>query len=266
MKNITQESTAEACKKLLGLGLALVFCLLAAQHGVRAAEKSETKLDPPLTASQVASRMVEMNQRRTQALRSYTSLRTYHLELHGLIRLHADMQVKMTYEYPGTKHFTIVSQSGSGYVRSHVFKRLLKVETETSTQRENREISITPHNYNFEMVGYKSGPEGDYYILKVTPKHKRKYLLDGRIWVSARSFAITHIEGKPDKRVSWWTPKVNFVYTYRKVGQFWFPALNRTITHVRIFGRSLLTIRYDDYNLTNARNFQLLAPVQAPQM
>ena len=240
--------------------LGLIVCLFVVQPDLRAAENNEKALDPPLTASQVVSRMVEMNKRRTEALRSYTSLRSYHLELHGLINIHADMEVKMTYHYPGNKEFTILSQSGSAYMRNHVLKRLIEAENRSSRKGEHHQISITPHNYNFELAGYEHDAQGDHYILKVTPKVNKKFLFKGQIWVSGQNFAIEHIVGQPSKSLSWWVTKVDFVYQYKKVGEFWFPASNKTITHVRIFGRSLLTIRYKDYDLTDARNFQPFTP------
>ncbi|MEJ2007453.1 MAG: hypothetical protein P8Z30_04720 [Acidobacteriota bacterium] len=250
--------TGEMLKWLLAIGLGLVICLFTAQPGLRASEKGGMTLDSPLTASQVVSRMVEMRDHRKEALRSYTSLRTYHLELHGLISLHANMEVKMTYRYPGVKDFTILSQSGSAYVRNHVFKRILKAENLNSHQSEKRHIAITPENYNFELTGYEQNDQGGFYILNVTPKVKNKYLFKGRIWVDGKSFSIVRIEGQPSETLSWWTPKVNFVYQYKKVGEFWFPASNKTITHVRIFGHSLLTIHYKDYDLTDALRVQPL--------
>lgn len=252
----------EVCKKILAPGLAVIVCLLVLQADLRASEHNTTTIKAPLTAAQVASRMAAMNRRRTQALRSYTSLRSYHLELHGMINIHADMEVKMTYHYPGTKTFTILSQSGSAFMRNHVLKRLLQAETQTSRRGEHRQITITPHNYNFLLTGYENNAQGGIYILKVTPKVDRKYLFKGRVWVNGRNFSIVHIAGEPAKRVSWWTPKVNFVYDYEKVGGFWFPSLNKTITHVRVFGRSLLTIQYKDYELTDARNFQPFTPAK----
>lgn len=262
LKHGRVKQTIDVFTKLLGLGLALILCLFALQSNLRASENAGTIVKPSLTAAQVASRMVTMNKRRTEALRSYTSLRTYHLALHGMINIHADMEVKMTYRYPGTKNFTILSQSGSAFMRNHVLKRLLKAEIQTSRQGKRRLISVTPYNYKFEMVGYKNDAQGGYYILKATPKRKGKYLFKGRIWVSGRNFALMHIQGKPAKRVSWWIPKVNIVYNYKRVGGFWFPALNKTVTHVRIFGRSVLTIQYKDYDLTDARNVQPFTPAK----
>jgi hypothetical protein len=41
------------------------------------------------------------------------------------------------------------------------------------------------------------------------------------------------------------------------VGEFWLPARNETNTQVRIVGRSLLTIVYQDYEILNAGAVQI---------
>lgn len=247
---------------ILSITIGLCTCLFSLTPNLRAAETNQQTLDPPLTAGQVVSRMVEMSDLRTEALRGYTSLRTYHLELHGVIHLRADMEVKMTYRYPGVKEFTIISESGSAYVRDHVFKRLLEAENQASQKDENRRVAITPENYDFELAGYERDGDGHDYILKVTPRVKKKFLFQGFIWVNDQNFAIVRIDGQPAKALSWWTTKVNFVYRYKRVGEFWLPALNETVTNVRVFGRSLLTIQYKDYNLTEALNVKSAVPLR----
>ena len=249
-------------KAILAIGAGLGAFLFSAMLSLRAAESNAGTIESPPTTSQVVNRMVEMNDRRAEALRGYTSLRTYHLELHGVLKLHADMEVKMTYRYPGDKDFTIVSQSGSAYIRNHVLKRLIEAENESSHQNETRRVAITPENYDFELVGYELDGRDGYYILQVTPKAKRKYLFKGRIWVGDRDYAIVRIDGQPAKPPSWWTPKVHFVAQYKRVGDFWLPASNKSVTSVRVFGRSLLTIQYKDYDVTSASNVQPLPPVR----
>lgn len=44
-----------------------------------------------------------------------------------------------------------------------------------------------------------------------------------------------------------WTRNVHFVHTYRKSGTFWFPTSTDSVTEVRIFGSTNLTINYFDY-------------------
>jgi len=243
------------------LAIVLCPCLMAAQPHLLAAGTIEPAYGPPLTAAQVVSRMVETNRLRREVLRGYTSVRNYSLELRGLIHLRASMEVKMTY-HSGVKQFTIISQSGSAYVRNHVFKRLLEAENQASQRDESRQVAITPENYDFELAGYERDGDGHNYILKVTPKVKRKFLFQGFIWVNDQNFAIVRIEGQPARMLSWWTPKVNFVYRYKRVGDFWLPALNETVTNVRIFGRSLLTIQYKDYNVTDALDIKSVVPLK----
>jgi hypothetical protein len=248
---------------VLAIGLGMGSFLLSPGMNLRADESNAGAIESPLTTSQVVSRMVEMNERRAEALRGYTSLRTYYLELHGILNLRADMEVKMAYHYPGDKDFTILSESGSAYICNHVLKRLIEAENESSHHGENRQVAITPENYDFELTGHEHDGQGSYYVLKVTPRVDRKYLFKGRIWVDDRNFAIVRIEGQPAKAPSWWTTKVNFVAQYERVGDFWLPAMNQSVTSVRVFGRSLLTIQYKDYALTGAANIQSIAPVNS---
>ena len=249
---------------MLALGFGIATFLFSSGLSLKAAGSDPATIEFPLTTSQVVNRMVEMNERRANALRAYTSVRTYHLELHGILNLRADMEVKMTYRYPGEKDFTVLSQSGSAYICNHVLKRLIEAENESSHRNEVRQAAIAPENYDFELVGYEHDGKDGYYILQGTPKVNRKYLFKGRIWVDDRDYAIARIEGQPAKPPSWWTTKVNFVAQYERVGDFWLPASNKSVTSVRVFGRSLLTIMYKDYDLTSTANNQPVVPGTAP--
>lgn len=251
-------------KTMAKIGIVVWICALLPAAMVGAAESNTKTIDAPLTSEQVVRRMVETNHRRTMALRNYSSVRTYHLELHGLLHLKADMKVRMTYHWPGKKDFTVLSQSGSGFMRKHVLKKLIEAENEASGRREHRQSAITPRNYSFQLAGYENDGGNHYYILEAVPRAKRKFLFKGRIWVNARNFAITRIEGQPAKSLSWWTTRVNFVYQYKKVGPFWLPASNETKTRVRIFGRSFLTIKYQDYNLPKPLLVKSQEPVKLP--
>src|SRR5579875_2485080 len=243
------------------LAIVLCPCLMAAQPHLLAAGTIAPAYGPPLTAAQVVSRMVETNRLRREVLRGYTSVRNYSLELRGLIHLRASMEVKMTY-HSGVKQFTIISQSGSAYVRNHVFKRLLEAENQASQRDESRQVAITPENYDFELAGYERDGDGHNYILKVTPKVKRKFLFQGFIWVNDQNFSIVRIEGQPAKAISFSTLKVNLVYRYKREGDFWLPEMNEPEKDVRVFGRSILTIQYKDYNVTDALDVKSIIPLK----
>ena len=150
----------------------------------------------PLSADEVMGRVVEMNEVRAKALQSYSSVRTYHLECHCLSHKKADMVVRIDYQAPNKKKFTIVSESGSGTVRERVFNKLLEAEQESMRDENQQRSAITPENYTFHMSEYEKTPTGELYVLDAQPRSKNKFLFRGQIWVNAKDFAIIRVEGR----------------------------------------------------------------------
>lgn len=233
---------------LVGTWLLMWLFLLGLSQ--RSASAQETRVAAPLTTDQVVLRMVGMNEQRAQALRSYTAMRVYHLEYHGVKDISADVVVKMSYRSPNTKEFTIVSEEGSKLLRNRVLKRLIEAEREATKPENLKKTAIHPNNYEFRLVGYERTPLREFYVLQAEPKTKNKFLFSGRIWVDAKDFAIVRVEGEPAQNPSWWTKRNLIQHSYKKVGDFWLPARNETATELRLLGRSLLTIEYQDYELT----------------
>src|SRR5215469_12244102 len=206
----------------------------------------------PLSADEVMRHVVQMNEQRANALETYSSIRSYHLECHCLSHKKADMVVRAEYKAPNEKVFTIVSESGSGTVRNRVFKKLLKAEQESMLEDNQQRSAMTPENYTFHISDYKQSDTDEFYVLEVKPRTKNKFLVRGHIWVNAKDFAITRVEGEPAVNPSWWTLKTDFKRSYKKVGNFWLPESNESETKVRIFGTAVLTINYGKYQITEA--------------
>ncbi len=205
-----------------------------------------------LGADDVMKRVEEMNNTRARGLDGYSSLRTYHLECHCLSHKTADMVVRINYQAPDKKQFTIVSESGSGSVRDRVFKKLLEAEQESMRLENQRLSAITPENYQFQMSDYEKSDTDEYYVLNAQPRSENKFLFRGRIWVDAKDFAITRVEGEPAVNPSWWTEKTDFKRRYQKFGDFWLPESNESETKVRVFCTAVLYIEYRDYQITQA--------------
>jgi len=217
-----------------------------------AANGQSTTASAPLTADEVIQRVVEMNAARAKALDTYSSIRSYHLECHCLSHKKADMVVRADYKAPDQKEFTIVSESGSGTVRNKVFKKLLEAEQESMREQNQQRSAITPENYSFELVDYQKTDSDEFYVLAATPRTKNKFLIRGRLWVNAKDFAVTRVEGQPAQNPSWWTERTDFKRSYQKIGEFWLPDSNESTTKVRIFGTAVLTITYGEYQITEA--------------
>jgi hypothetical protein len=206
----------------------------------------------PLNADEVMGRVVEMNEVRAKALESYSSVRSYHLECHCVSHKKADMVVRTDYHAPDKKEFTIVSQSGSGTVRERVFKKLLEAEQESMRADNQQRSAITPENYTFQLSDYAKTDTEEFYLLDVQPRSKNKFLFRGHIWVNAKDFAITRVEGEPAVNPSWWTVRTDFKRSYQKIGDFWLPESNHSETKVRVVGTAILSIEYRDYQITQA--------------
>jgi hypothetical protein len=198
------------------------------------------------TADEVVAKMMVRDSERQATLNGYTASRRYVLE-NQRHHKRAEMLVRMTCLRDGSKQFETISETGWSGARKHVFPRLLEAETEASRPGLRERSRLIPANYVFEMAGTEYVDERPAYVIAIAPKTPNKYLMQARIWIDADEYAIVRIEGKPAKNPSFWTKSVHFVHKYEKRGSFWFPVSDRSVTDVRIFGSTEVTIEYLDY-------------------
>ena len=210
---------------------------------------------PPanLTAEEIVGRMVERNLQRARALSAYQGTRVYHLEYRGFLSSRsADMVVDVKYRTPGTKEFSIRSESGSRLILDRVFKRMLQTEGDAGTEENQSRIALNQENYRFALAGVESTSAGPSYVLLVEPRTDNKLLYRGQIWVNAEDFAVERMEVSPAKSPSFWTKETRIEQIYAKVGDFWLPAMNRSDSDIRLGGHANFTIDYRDYKITAA--------------
>jgi hypothetical protein len=218
-----------------------------------------------LSVSQVVGRLMEMNTERAAALKSYRSRRSYQLDYTGFPKnLHAEMVVDLSYTAPATEEFTVVSQSGPKWMINLVLKRLLETEQESIEDKNRASAQITSGNYEFTMLESSDTGDGCSYVLGVRPKAPNKFLFRGRIWVDDKDFAVCRIEAEPSKNPSFWIKKTEIHHSNLKVGDFWLPAENESVSSVRLDGRATLTIKYGDYEIQAAHSLAMTDPKSAP--
>lgn len=232
--------------KIASLGMALTLVTMAA-----AQESIGTPATPPLTAAEVIQALEAHNQARAAALRQFEGTRTYTLHHRGFPKsLDAEMVVQLDYQAPSSKEFKIISQSGSKFIQDRVFKRMIESEREAAKDQDHN--ALNDSNYSFEMEGLEPSDQGDRYVLKVSPRTKNKFLYRGKIWVDAKDFAVVKIEGEPAQNPSFFIKKTEVKHRYQKVGDFWLPAENHTISYLRFGGHAELSIEYQDYKIVAA--------------
>jgi hypothetical protein len=238
---------------LLHASAFLLFCFPAV---------AQTNLSAPLTANQVMERVRVMNEQREKLLDNYSSLRSYYLECNCVSHKQAEMVVRVDYHAPNKKEFTIVSESGSGTVRSRVFKKLLEAEQESMNEENRQRTALTSENYTFQVLDYQISDADEFYVLDAEPRNKNKFLFRGRVWVNATDFAVTRVEGEPAQNPSWWTVKTDFKRSYQKIGDFWLPESNQSETKVRIVGTAILTITYGKYEIAETHDTRLASSLK----
>lgn len=236
----------------------LIFLFFSAPFGAHAQSPATAEVtESRLTLPQLVDNLVQKNAERTEALQKYQGRRVYTLDYKGFpAAFHAEMIVDMTYEAPATKQFKIVSQSGSQWMIDRVLKKLLDAEMESTSEENRARVALNPTNYNFSGLEHLDVPDTCSYAVNVEPKVPSKLLYRGRIFVDSKDFAVCRVEAQPAKNPSFWIKKTDIHHVYLKVGDFWLPAKNESVSSVRGGGRAVLTINYQNYDILAARSLK----------
>lgn len=201
-----------------------------------------------LSTTQIVERMQQHNQRQTERLEHYHSLRHYGVIYRGFSKtITAKMDVEVEYNAASGKSFRIISQSGSRLLDERVLKRAVDSEMEAS--RNEAATALTEENYRFHLVGKENLDERPAFILKVEPINPSIFLYKGKIWVDAEDFAVAKIEAQPSKNPSHWIARTLIHHTNAKRHGFWLPKENRSESKIRVSGTAVLTIDYGIYHI-----------------
>ncbi len=201
-----------------------------------------------LSASELFSQLAERNQVRESELPNYSVTRTYEVR-NASGKIQSQSTVLVRYDRPNPKEFEVLTETGSRVIASMVFRPLMQHEANASMGEDNRNSAIVPANYDVRIIGAEDLDGRHCFVMQATPRRRDKYLFEGTIWVDSQDLAIARIEGRPARNPSFWVRNVHFVRSYQKIGDFWLPREDTSVSDVKIFGKHTLTIRYEDYQL-----------------
>jgi len=217
----------------------LLISLMAAQESTPA---------PASDANEVIMAMMQRDAERRAEFEGYSGIRTYVLE-NAEHQKRAEMTVRVVCRRNGARSFEVLSETGWGGARKHVFPKLLEAEATASQPGSGEDSGVNSENYSFRMIGIERICGHTAYAIEITPKLPKKYLVRGTIWVDTVDYAILRIEGSPAKTPSFFIRTVRFTHSYQKNGTLWLPESDISISDVRIFGPTESTILYRDYQL-----------------
>src|SRR5487761_489741 len=185
----------------------------------------------------------------------FSVVRTYKME-NDKNKLVAEEVVDMKYKAPTTETFTSTSGKGSGFIRNHVFLRIMKDEEHRVRANKHPDSLITPQNYTLKVIGKARIGNSDCWVISAVPKRKEIDLFEGTIWVDNQDYAIVKIAGHLAKSPSFWIKRVDFVRDYQKIGGFWLLSREEAASIVRLVGKETLTVDYRDYNVNGSGTVQ----------
>ena len=146
--------------------------------------------------------------------------------------------------------YAIVSEDGSDYIRSKVFRATLDMERKMWAAGTPDQAALTPDNYVFQEQG---GQADGLASLTVTPRRKDVLLVEGNIFLNPADGELVRMEGRLSKSPSFWTRRVAIVRWYRRIVGFRMPTALETVANVRIAGISTFKMSYE-YESVNGQH------------
>lgn len=163
----------------------------------------------------------------------------------------ADMKVRTDYEKSSGKNYTILSQNGSAIIRNLVLGAILDNEKKLNLPGNREGAWITSSNYEMKLKG--SGTEHlagkDCLVLALIPRRKAPYLIEGTLWVDAKDYSIVQIRGTSSRSASIFSGRTQMMRQYALVSGFAQATHARAVSNTSLFGKTIVTIDYDDYQI-----------------
>lgn len=146
--------------------------------------------------------------------------------------------------------YQIVTEEGSEYIRSRVFRATLETERKMWASGAPDKAGFTPANYTFEDRG--AHPDG-LTSLAVKPLRKDMLLVIGTIFLRPDDGELMRLEGELAKAPSFWTRRVEIVRRYQRFLGIRMPVALETTAAVRIAGRSTFRMTYEYESINGQR-------------
>jgi hypothetical protein len=163
----------------------------------------------------------------------------------------SQMTVKTTYQRDTGKTYTILSQSGSAMIQRLVLNSILENEKRINEPGTRESSWLTSANY--EMKLNPGGPQQidgrDCYMLSINPRQKAPNRIVGTIWVDTRDESIVKLQGTASKGVSVFTGPTQMMRQYVNVDGFAEATHARATSSSFLFGQTVVTIDYGDYQI-----------------
>ena len=161
----------------------------------------------------------------------------------------AEMTVRTEYKAETGKSYTILSQSGSEFIRNHVLNTILDNEKTINLPGIREHSWFTSANYEMNL---KSGAverldDRDCVALAIVPKRKATNMIEGTLWVDAKDGSIVRIDGSASQSPSIFVGPAHVMRQYVNMNGYSMATQARAASDSFFLGRTIVTIDYRDY-------------------
>jgi outer membrane lipoprotein-sorting protein len=163
----------------------------------------------------------------------------------------AEMTVKTDYRKETGKSYTILSESGSEFIRNHVLRTLLDNEKNINLPGIREHSWFTSANYEMQLQpgGVQLLDGRECLTLAITPRRKATNMIAGTLWVDAKDGSIVQIVGTATQSPSIFTGAAKVMRQYASVNGFAMATQARAVSESFLLGRTTVTIDYRDYQI-----------------
>jgi hypothetical protein len=205
----------------------------------------------PEPLDSVVLKMEQTTDRQQTELCGYSVDRRYTLQNKHLSP-DAVMTVRLVYKRGVGKHFEAPSISETPGLVHRALLNLLREEEESSREHE-KSTEFNSANYDFALLDLERLGEQACYRVRLKPRRRSKYLIEGEAWIDAREYAVVQVQGQLAQKPSFWVHPPEVEQKFAEFQSFWLPSYNRSLASVAFVGEAVLTIEYSNYQVKSCR-------------
>ena len=150
--------------------------------------------------------------------------------------------------------YQVMSEGGSGYIRSKVLRAVLDGEREAIARGEIARSSLGHTNYTFQPNGVDA--EGLAQVL-LSPRRNDRVLVSGTMFLQPDG-VLVRLQGRLAKSPSFWVKNVDILRCYERIAGIVVPVSLDSKADVRFVGQATLRMTYS-YSEIDGRRVTPLA-------
>lgn len=182
-------------------------------------------------------------------LAGYTVVEHYTFFRNGGTAAAADAIVNTVYKKGEGKAYNVGPRSGSLALKNFALDRILDGEKEISKGDARQGVLVTSANYKMEFEKAERLGERNCFVLKLIPRRKSAYLIEGQAWVDSQNYHLVRIKGKTSGMPSILVGHPLLQRDYEEFQGFALATCLRSESKNLFFGTTVMNIAYEGYHI-----------------